>query len=105
MEKYLLGVAAPSLLPTGAGLGTASIDFDSGSMEISSREAQGMCADPATKSLHQPATQQDPTPGSALGISSVSPAAAQCPESPAAVSPLCHRQPPEGDITQPVPWC
>ena len=41
MEKYLLGAAASSLLPAGAGLGTASIDFDSRSMEISSGKARG----------------------------------------------------------------
>lgn len=69
MEKYLLGAAAPSLLPAGAGLGTASIDFDSRSMEISSGEARGGCvcvcvrADPATKRLRQPPARWDPNPG------------------------------------------
>lgn len=41
MEKHLLGASAPSLLPARAGLGTASIDSDSGSMETSSGEARG----------------------------------------------------------------
>lgn len=106
MEKYLLGAAAPSLLPAGAGLGMASIDFNSRSMEISSGEARGGCADPATKRLHQPAAQWDPTPGSALGVSSASPAVTWCPRSLVAASPLCrgwlHGG---GDVMQPVPWC
>lgn len=42
----------------------------------------GRGADPATKRLHQPAAQRDPTLGSTLGISSASPAAVWCPASP-----------------------
>lgn len=49
MEKHLLGASAPSLLPARAGLGTASIDSDSGSMETGSGEARGGCAEPTAK--------------------------------------------------------
>lgn len=106
MEKYLLGAANPSLLPAGAGLGTASIDFDSRSMEISSGEARVGCADPATKRFRQPAARWDPIPGSALRISSVSAAAVRWPGSPAAACPLCgERLHGGGDVMQPVLLC
>lgn len=76
MEKYLLGAADPSLLPAGAGLGMASIDFDSRSMEISTVG----CAPTLRQSLPRPAAQWDPTPGSAHRISSVSPLSLLCME-------------------------
>lgn len=77
-EKSLLGHTAPSPLPARAGLGTASIDFNSRSIEISSGEEWGGGAQPLRqRGFGSPAvwmgSQRDLLSGS-----------------PVAMSPLCH---------------
>lgn len=69
-EKSLLGHTAPSPLPARAGLGTASIDFNSRSIEISSGEEWGGGAAPATKRLRQPSCVDGIPTGSALRVPS-----------------------------------
>lgn len=72
-EKSLLGHAAPSPLPARAGLGTASIDFNSRSIEISSGEEWGGGRSPCDKEASAAQLcEWDPT------------------GSPVAMSPLCH---------------
>lgn len=89
MEKSLLGHAAPSSLPAGAGLGTASIDFNSRSIEISSGEEWGGRGPCDKEASAAPAVWM----GSQWDLLS---------GSPVAMSPLCHGWLHGGDMMSPM---